>query len=88
MMTQTILFYAANITPRLRYTIESVVGNLLGLNLVFTQDKEPFVAANMPKINYSSERLSENELFIESHNLLFESNKVSLCFQKANYGFQ
>ncbi len=82
MMTQTILFYATNITSRLRYTIESIVGNLLGLNLVFTQDKDPFIAANMPKINYSSERLSANELFVESHNLLFEKIIKPYLIQK------
>ena len=82
MMTQTILFYATDITPRLRYTMESIVGNLLGLNFVFTQNKDPFVAANMPKINYSSERLSGNELFVESHDLLFEKTIKTYLIEK------
>ena len=81
-MTQTILFYATNVTPRLRYTIESIIGNLLGLNIVFTQDKDPFVAANMPKINYGLERFSANELFVESHNLLFEAIIKPYSIQK------
>ena len=81
-MTQTILFYSNDVTPRLRYTIESIVGNLLGLNIVFTQDKDPFIAANMPKINYSSERLSENELFVESHDLLFDKTIKTYVIEK------
>ena len=81
-MTQTILFYSNDITPRLRYTMESIVGNLLGLNFVFTQDKEPFVVANMPKINYSSERFSQNELFVESHDLLFDKTIKTYVIEK------
>ena len=82
MMTQTILFYSNSVTPRLRYTIETIVGNLLGLNIVFTQDKDPFVDANIPKINYSKTRLSANEIFVESHDLLFEKTIKPYLIEK------
>lgn len=72
-MIQTILFFAEDITPRLRYTIETIVGNLLGITFVFTTDKNEFIADDLPKINYSKQRLSPNEVFIYAHDLLFDN---------------
>jgi hypothetical protein len=72
-MNNTVLFFTEKITPRLRYTIETIVGGLSGLNFVFTQDKDYFMSANLPKINYSNTPLSENELVIKPHNLLFDN---------------
>ncbi len=72
-MNNTILFFTEKITSRLRYTIATIVGNLSGLNFVFTQDKAYFMSADLPKINYSNTALAENELMIKPHNLLFET---------------
>jgi hypothetical protein len=79
-MNDSLLFFSEDITPRLRYTIESIVANLLGVSIVFTQDKAAFIASDMPKINYSQQRLSTNELFIQNHALLFENTITPYFF--------
>jgi hypothetical protein len=73
-MTTTILFFSHNVTPRLQYTVASIVAPLLGVEIAFTQDKNAFSSSNLPKINYSDARLTINEVFIQTHDLLFENN--------------
>ena len=70
-MTTTIFFFSNTITARLRYAVASIVGSLLGVDIAFTQDKNAFLNSDLPKINYSKSRLSINEVFIETHDLLF-----------------
>ncbi len=72
-MTTTILFFSETITPRLRYTMDSIVGSLLGVQIAFTQDENAFLSSYLPKINYSKARLSLNEVFIKMHDLLFDN---------------
>jgi hypothetical protein len=72
-MTKKIIFFSNALTPRLRYTIESIVGNLLGVTILFTQNKDAFIAADLPKINYSNTPFLIHELFIDNHGLLFDN---------------
>lgn len=67
-----ILFYAEKITPRLKYTSRLVLNQLLGLEVRYCVDKEEFLEAKIPKINYSKEPL-QSGIFIQSVNLLFET---------------
>ena len=85
-MIATILFFSNDITPRLRYTMTSIVGPLLGVNIAFTSDKKAFVNSNLPKINYSKTRLSTDEIFIETHHLLFDNTiKADLIDNEADF---
>ena len=85
-MNNEILFFSEKITSRLRYTLTSIVGDLLGVNIVFTQDKDLFTSAHLPKINYSSSKITDNELIIKPHDLLFE-NTVKPYFIDAENDF-
>ncbi len=81
-MTTTILFFSNTTTPRLHYTMVSIVGSLLGVNIAFTQDKNTFLNSDLPKINYSKARLSINEVFVETHNLLFDNTIKPYLIEK------
>lgn len=72
----SICFFSNMITSRLQYTAELVFQDLLGLCLVFTQDKKAYLESPLPKINYSEGPLStklSSELFIKNQTLLFEN---------------
>ncbi|MGB0839826.1 MAG: HAD-IA family hydrolase [Chitinophagales bacterium] len=66
-----ILVYATKITNRLRYILDHLLVELLGLRLTLTTDKALFVKHRGPKINYSKRQLSK-EIFFRSTPLLFE----------------
>lgn len=72
----SICFFSNMITSRLRYVAELVFHDLLGLTLVFTQDKKAYLESPLPKINYSEAPLRpkySGELFIKNQTLLFEN---------------
>jgi hypothetical protein len=71
-MNNKILFYCEKMTPRVRYTVQSIVGNLLAAEFIFTHDKEQFSASELPKINYSWQQLADKEIIIQPQALLFE----------------
>ena len=58
---------------RLQYTLDVVLKQLLGLDFQVISDLEFFRQNSGPKINYSNQRLSESEIFIPAHSLLFET---------------
>lgn len=66
-----LLVYTHKITPRLTYTFKHMCKRILGLEVKFTSKVEDFIAHNSLKMSYSKQPLS-NELFIRSHNILFE----------------
>jgi hypothetical protein len=68
-----ILFYSTRSTFRLKYVLNTVFKDLLGLAYRITNDTEEFKSAEQPKINYSSEPLVENEIFIKPSALLFQT---------------
>jgi hypothetical protein len=76
-MNNRILFYSEKITPRLRYTLATIVGNLLSIHVKFTDNKKFFIESKFPKINYSKTRFTKAELFIESCHLLFDKKIIS-----------
>lgn len=77
-----ILFYAEKISPRLRYSAKMLLKDLLGLEINFTQDKEDYLQATLPKINYSKNPL-QSGLYIQAANLLFENDIFQQEFQTA-----
>ncbi len=72
-----ITFYTPKILPRIRYIVSFLLGEQLGLTISFTDDARAFAKNRKAKINYSSERLAPEELFIPQHSLLRETGIVS-----------
>lgn len=66
-----ILIYTHKITPRLTYIFRHIFVRILNLPVDFTTKIEEFVAYNGLKMNYSKVPLG-TELFVRSHDLLFE----------------
>ena len=65
------LIYTHKITPRLTYIFRHIFVRILNVPVDFTSKIEVFVAYNGLKMNYSKVPLG-NELFVRSHDLLFE----------------
>ena len=66
-----LLIYTHKITNRFTYTMNQVLGRILGLELGFTTKVEDFIKHNGPKITYTKQPL-QNEFFIRANDLLFE----------------
>lgn len=64
-----ILLYTHHITPRVEYTFRTLLTELLGIEVAFTDQKMAFISAFALKINYSHEIL-ENIPHIAPHGLL------------------
>lgn len=64
------LVFSENTSPRLKYIIETVFPP----NTILTNNREEFIQYPGEKINYSSEKISGNEIFVKPHSLLFEKN--------------
>lgn len=66
-----LLIYTHQITSRLKYTAKQVFGNVLGIAIELTSDKEEFEKYEGAKLSYTKHPLGD-EFFIKSHELLFE----------------
>ena len=69
------LIYTPKITNRIKYIFETIFSNIWGVNYELTENIDYFKKHTKYKLNYSSQKIN-NELFIESHSLLFE-NKIN-----------
>lgn len=79
-----LLVYSEKITPRFRYIAKLLLQDLLGQNLRFTTDEEEYIGATLPKINYSKNPI-QSGVFIQSANLLFETDIFEQEFQVNSY---
>ncbi len=82
------LFYATAHTPRLLYIVDFIGKQLFDISFTYTTDLEKFKAWEGPKINYSEKACSEEEFFICSTPLLFETgiHKQEIrCFELNYY---
>lgn len=68
-----VLIYTHKITPRVTYTFDFILRQILGLEYRITDNKEDFQGANGPKINYSDEHFNDS-IFIQPNGLLFENS--------------
>lgn len=66
--------YSKSITPRLQYTLDVVLKQLLGLDFQVISDFDLFKQDSSPKINYGLKRTSPSEVSIPAHSLLYESD--------------
>lgn len=66
-----IFFYSHIITNRLRYIVNHIFGNFMGVPYRISSDKDEFIQYQGAKINYSNVQF-DNELFFYASPLLFE----------------
>lgn len=74
-----LLVYTHKITPRVTYTFKHICKRILGIDVSFTSKVEDFIAHDSLKMSYAKQPLS-HELFIRSHDLLFETGLSDLDF--------
>lgn len=79
-----LLVYTHKITPRLKYTFKQICTHILGIPVSFTATIEDFIAHDSLKISYTRQPLS-NEIFIRSHELLFEQGLSDLDINVSNW---
>lgn len=74
---QEVLFFCTKITPRLSYTVNLLLENMLGLSVQLTTSHEEYMVSSLPLINFSRTRINARELHIEpSTQLLFETQTL------------
>ncbi len=66
------LIYSHKITPRVRYIFRVMLGDMLGIKLAFTSDKQKFISSESKKISYSHSKIAD-EVHFKSHGLLHET---------------
>jgi len=69
-----VLIYSPKFALRLQYILHFIFKELLGTEFSIINDAEEFKNYKSPKINYSKNRLCENEFYISPVDLLFEAN--------------
>jgi hypothetical protein len=67
------LFYSEHTSPRLVYMLDLISNEILSEPIRLVSDKEAFKNYSEPKINYSADRISGEEYFIQPHPLIFET---------------
>ncbi len=72
-----LLVYTHKITPRVKYAFKQICLRIIGLPVSFTTKVEEFIAHDSLKISYTKQPLS-HEVFIQSHELLFEQGITDL----------
>jgi len=80
-----LLVYSHKITPRLKYTFKQICTRILGIPVRFTTTIEDFIAHDSLKMSYARQPLS-NEIFIRSHELLFDQGLNDLDINVTIWG--
>lgn len=80
-----LLVYTPKITPRLTYAFKHISLRILNVPVSFTTTVEEFIAHDSMKISYAKQPLS-NELFVRSHELLFEQGLSDLDIHVQDWG--
>ena len=80
-----LLVYTHKITPRLSYVFKHICVRILGIPVSFTTTVEEFIAHDSLKMSYTKQPLG-NELFIKSHELLFEQGLSDLDLHVHDWG--
>ena len=77
------ILFTHTITPRLQYISDFIGKEVVGEIFQLTSDINIFSQYPGPKINYSKERIAENEFWLKPHSLIFEKGikqQASECF--------
>jgi hypothetical protein len=88
-----LLLYSHTITPRLQYIVDFIGSELFDEPVRITTDAAFYKTYTQPRLNYSAQEFSEEEFFIRSTSLLFETGIkpqpitcFDLNFHKAFFG--
>src|SRR5437764_5375538 len=68
------ILFSENITNRLRYVCDFIGNEILSEPIHIINDKSQFQSSGEAKINYTNQKVSEHELQIIPHSLLFEDD--------------
>ncbi len=83
-----LLLFTPQLTSRLVYIANTLFSNILNIAIELTSDKGKFRESALVKLNYSFSPLTDNELWIQPHPLLF-SNEICKqtieCFEWNGY---
>ena len=79
-----LLVYSHKITPRLKYTFKQICTRILDIPVLFTTKIEDFIAHDSLKMSYTRQPLGK-EIFIRSHELLFEEGLNDLDINVATW---
>ncbi len=81
------LVYSHRITNRVTYIFNILLGDMMGMNVSFTSDREAFLEYNEPKLSYTHAPISD-ELYFSSHGLLHETGVKDqiISIQKNEHG--
>ncbi|MDW5287783.1 polysaccharide deacetylase family protein [Formosa sp. PL04] len=79
-----LLVYTHKITPRIKFTFKHLCTRILGIPVSFTTTIEEFIAHDSFKMSYTRQPLGR-EIFIRSHELLFEQGISDPDLNVANW---
>jgi hypothetical protein len=71
MAGSSILIYTKSSTPRLKYTFDLIISDLLGMSYKLVHEREEFISYQGPKFSYCDHALGEEPFFYAAR-LLFE----------------
>ncbi len=69
-----LLIYCDTISARIEYIFKLIFKDILGVDVSFTTDNDDYANSSHPKINYSKNRITKEELFFYSVDFLFEKD--------------
>lgn len=78
--SQEILVLVDGLNNRIHFLFRHVFTKMMGIRPTFTNDKEAFSLCTTAKLNYSSERISD-ELYIRPHGLLYQKGIKRITFK-------
>ena len=82
------IVFTNTVTPRLHYILDFLGQQTVGRPLAVTEDAESFRGFNGPKINYSTNKITDSEFQIHNSHLLFETGirtQPIECFETNGY---
>jgi hypothetical protein len=85
-----VILYCHTTTPRLQYILDFISNEIPGANIQPTNNIQQYRQFDGPKFNYSTERLTSDEIWLQPHHLLFEKGirqQPIKCFEKNNKKF-
>ena len=68
------ILFSENITNRLQYVCDFIGNEILNAPISITNDKSKFISSSEPRINYSPNAITNRELLVVPHALLFQKN--------------
>jgi hypothetical protein len=83
-----ILLFSQNNSPRVQYSCSFIFKELMGVEYSITNNVDEFKNFDAVKINYSNNKIADNELMVFNYGLLFENDirlQNTQCFEHNGY---